>query len=68
MGDKNVSSPNINQPLQGDSISNLINLSGGNGAGGGGGSASGGSGSETPSFSSTSGRLGNEITIGAGNN
>ena len=68
MGDKNVSSPNINQPLQGDSSSNLINLSGGNGAGGGGGSASGGSGSETPSFSSTSGRLGNEITIGAGNN
>jgi len=66
LGDKNVSSPNINQPLQGDSSNNLINLGGDTSAGGGGAGVGGGA--ETPSFSSSSGRLGNEITIGAGNN
>ena len=66
LGNKNVSSPNINQPLQGDQNTNLINL-GGEGGGNQGSSGSAG-GNETPSFSSSSGRLGNEITIGAGNN
>ena len=65
LGNKNVSSPNINQPLQGDQNTNLINLGGNGGNQGSSGSAGG---NETPSFSSSSGRLGNEITIGAGNN